>query len=55
MPIERKTLAEMRKDLTKKQSEKFKKLMIEYRHLDKVDIIYLIAKKRMWRLFQNHD
>ena len=55
MPIERKTLAEMRKELTKRQIEKFKELLLEYKNMDKVDIIYLIAKKRMWRLFQNHD
>ena len=45
------SLEEIRKGLTKKQGEKFKEMMNEYKNLDKIDIIFMIAKKRLWRVF----
>jgi len=41
IPIE-----QIRKDLSKKQAHRFKKLMKEFEGYDKLDIIYKLAKKR---------
>ena len=44
-----KSLEEIKKELSKKQLNKFKELIKEFGNSDKIDLIYQLAKKRRWK------